>query len=198
MARADVIVLGAGIVGTSIALHLAKRGLSVALIDRGRPGEGTSYGNTGIIEGNTVFPQAFPSNWMALLRIALKRAPEANYDLTFLPRVAPWLLAFRAASRPERLVETVELMRPLFARAIAEHEALAVEIGWRTLSAEKRLAQALSRRPFVRRAGARTRTRRATGHRQCTARRRGGARARTLAQSGVPPCRALDRRSERE
>ncbi len=127
MARADVIVLGAGIVGTSIALHLAKRGLSVALIDRGRPGEGTSYGNTGIIEGNTVFPQAFPSNWMALLRIALKRAPEANYDLTFLPRVAPWLLAFRAASRPERLVETVELMRPLFARAIAEHEALAVE-----------------------------------------------------------------------
>ena len=129
MARADVIVLGAGIVGTSIALHLAKRGLAVALVDRGRPGEGTSYGNTGIIEGNTIFPQAFPSNWMALLRIALKRAPEANYHLTFLPRVVPWLAAFRAASRPERMVETTELMRPLFARAIAEHEALAAESG---------------------------------------------------------------------
>ena len=34
MARVDAIVLGAGIVGTSIALHLAKRGLSVALVDR--------------------------------------------------------------------------------------------------------------------------------------------------------------------
>ena len=33
MARTDAIVLGAGIVGTSIALHLVKRGLSVALID---------------------------------------------------------------------------------------------------------------------------------------------------------------------
>jgi glycine/D-amino acid oxidase-like deaminating enzyme len=32
-------VLGAGIVGTSIALHLAKRGLSVALIDRAGVGE---------------------------------------------------------------------------------------------------------------------------------------------------------------
>ena len=129
MARADVMVLGAGIVGTSIALHLAKRALSVALVDRAGPGEGTSYGNTGIIEGNTIFPQAFPSNWMALLRIALKRAPEANYHLTFLPKVAPWLLAFREASRPERLLATAELMRPLFARAVAEHEALAAEAG---------------------------------------------------------------------
>jgi len=129
VARTDVIVLGAGIVGTSIALHLAKRGLAVALVDRGKPGEGTSYGNTGIIEGNTIFPQVFPSNWMALLRIALKRAPEANYHLTFLPRVAPWLAAFHAASRPERLVETAELMRPLFARAIAEHDVLAGESG---------------------------------------------------------------------
>jgi D-amino-acid dehydrogenase len=129
VARADVIVLGAGIVGTSIALHLAKRGLSVALVDRGKPGEGTSYGNTGIIEGNTIFPQAFPSNWTTLIRIALKRAPEANYHLTFLPRVAPWLLAFRAASRPQRLIETAELMRPLFARAVAEHEMLSAEAG---------------------------------------------------------------------
>ncbi|MFZ1152913.1 MAG: FAD-dependent oxidoreductase, partial [Xanthobacteraceae bacterium] len=53
MARTDVIVLGAGIVGTSIAVHLAKRGLAVALIDRGGAGEGTSYGNAGVIEGNT-------------------------------------------------------------------------------------------------------------------------------------------------
>jgi D-amino-acid dehydrogenase len=129
VARADVIVLGAGIVGTSIALHLVKRGLSVALIDRGGAGEGTSYGNTGIIEGNTIFPQAFPSNWGALLRIALKRAPEANYHLRFLPKVAPWLMAFRAASRPERLLETAQLMRPLFAHAVAEHETLAAEAG---------------------------------------------------------------------
>ncbi len=63
MARTDVIVLGAGIVGTSVAVHLAKRGVSVALVDRGGAGEGTSYGNAGIIEGNTIFPAAFPSDW---------------------------------------------------------------------------------------------------------------------------------------
>ena len=129
MARADVIVLGAGIVGTSVAVHLVKRGLSVALVDRGGAGEGTSYGNTGIIEGNTLFPAAFPAHAAELLRVALKRSPSANYHLTFLPRIAPWLVAFRAASAPARLVETAQLMRPLFARAVAEHEALAAESG---------------------------------------------------------------------
>jgi D-amino-acid dehydrogenase len=127
MARTDAIVLGAGIVGVATALHLAKRGLAVALIDRRGPGEETSYGNTGIIEGNTVFPPVFPRKLEALARVALKRAPEANYHLAFLPKIAPWLMAFRAASQPERLAETARVMRPLFRRAVAEHEALMAE-----------------------------------------------------------------------
>jgi D-amino-acid dehydrogenase len=127
MARTDAIVLGAGIVGVATALHLAKRGLAVALIDRRGPGEETSYGNTGIIEGNTVFPPAFPRSFARLADIAFKRAPEANYHLGFLPRIAPWLMAFRAASRPERLPETARMMRPLFRRAVAEHEELMAE-----------------------------------------------------------------------
>ncbi len=122
-------MLGAGIVGTSIAVHLARRGLSVVLIDRRGPGEGTSYGNAGVIEGNTIFPPAFPADWAALVRIALKRSPVVNYHAAHLLRIAPWLAAFRAASRPARLVETARLMRPLFARAVAEHEVLVAEAG---------------------------------------------------------------------
>jgi D-lysine oxidase len=127
MARTDAIVLGAGIVGTSIALHLAKRGLSVALVERAGVGEQTSYGNSGVIEGSTMLPPAFPANFAALLRVALKRASEANYHVRFLPRIAPWLLAFRAASQPQRIVETARLNRPLFAAAMAEHEVLMAE-----------------------------------------------------------------------
>jgi D-amino-acid dehydrogenase len=129
MARIDAVVLGAGIVGTSIALHLAKRGLAVALLDRRGPGEETSYGNAGIIEGNNLFPPAFPSDFAALLRVALKCATEADYHLTFLPHVAPWLLAYRANSAPQRMVETARVTRAMFARAIPEHEALLAEAG---------------------------------------------------------------------
>ena len=38
--------------------------------------------------------------------VALKRATEANYHLTFLPRIMPWLIAFRAASQPEQASPT--------------------------------------------------------------------------------------------
>ena len=125
MARTDVIVLGAGIVGTSAALQLAKRGVAVALVDKRGPGEETSYGNTGILGGSGAFPVAFPDRISDLIRIAFKRAPEANYYLSFLPKVAPWLLAFRAASRPQRLIETARRRHPLMSRAGAEHELLA-------------------------------------------------------------------------
>jgi D-amino-acid dehydrogenase len=154
MARTDAIVLGAGIVGTSIALHLVKRGLSVALVDRAGVGEATSYGNSGVIEGSTILPPAFPSSFGALLRVALKRASEANYHLTFLPQVTPWLLAFRAASAPERLAETARLNRPLFAQALAEHETLMEEAdaarylrktGWLKLYRGERAFAALRR-----------------------------------------------------
>jgi D-amino-acid dehydrogenase len=127
MARSDVIVLGAGIVGVSAALHLVKRGVGVTLIDRRAPGEETSYGNAGVIEGNTLFPHPFPAGVAALLRVALKQATEANYHLSFLPQVAPWLLAYRANSTTERRTAFAHAMRPLFARALAEHEALMVE-----------------------------------------------------------------------
>ena len=124
MARTDAIVLGAGIVGTSIALHLAKRGLAVALVDRRGPGEETSYGNAGVIEGNTLFPHAFPSGFRSLMQIALKQAPEANYHLSFLPRIAPWLLAYRKNTQIEGSLSFAEDMRPLFSRAVSEHEAI--------------------------------------------------------------------------
>lgn len=127
MARVDAIVLGAGVVGVSAALHLIKRGLSVALIDRRHPGEETSFGNAGVIGGAGVYPTPFPRDLMTVLRVALKIAPEANYHLSALPRVAPWLWAYFRNSSPARLEATARALRPLMANAVAEHEALMAE-----------------------------------------------------------------------
>ena len=128
MARTDAIVLGAGIVGASIALHLVKRGLCGGA---GRRGAGRRHVLRQCRHHRRQhgFSASFPGELSTLLRVALKRAPEANYHLSFLPQVAPWLLAFRAWSTPERLVETAQVMRPFFARAVAEHEALMAESG---------------------------------------------------------------------
>jgi D-amino-acid dehydrogenase len=53
--RADAIVLGAGIIGICVALHLQKRGRSVALVDRRGGAEETSFGNAGLIQREGVY-----------------------------------------------------------------------------------------------------------------------------------------------
>jgi len=58
--QADVVVLGAGMVGVSVAVHLQKRGRQVVMIDRRHPGEETSYGNGGLVQREAVFPHPFP------------------------------------------------------------------------------------------------------------------------------------------
>jgi len=129
MARTDAIVLGAGIVGTSVALHLVKRGLSVALVDKRGPGEETSYGNTGVIVGASVFPTAFPRSLKKIIQVALKRAPEANYHWRDLLKVAPWLISYYGFSSEEKLKDSAVKLRPLMSRSVAEHKALLEESG---------------------------------------------------------------------
>lgn len=129
MARCDVVVLGAGIVGVSVALHLQGQGISVVLMDHAAPGEGTSFGNAGVIEGSALLPVAFPQDPMTLLRHALKRAPESNYHLSDLPGLAPWLWDYFRHSSPQALAATARDLRPLMSRARAEHHALAAPAG---------------------------------------------------------------------
>ncbi len=126
---ADVIVLGAGIVGVSTALHLVKRGRSVVLVDRRGPGEETSYGNTGIIQREGVVPYPFPRNIGLMAQYALNLRPEANLHWRALPQIAPWLYRYWRASTPQMLAATSRAARPLIERCIAEHEALMAESG---------------------------------------------------------------------
>ena len=78
MKNTDVIVLGAGIVGVSVALHWP-RASAVTLVDRRGPGEETSYGNAGLIERASVIPYAFPRDLRSLLRYALNNRPDVRY-----------------------------------------------------------------------------------------------------------------------
>ncbi|KVC62925.1 amino acid dehydrogenase [Burkholderia ubonensis] len=120
----DVIVLGAGIVGVSAALHLQDRGLRVALVDRRAPGEETSHGNAGLIERSSVVPYAFPRNFGTLLRYLRNRSVDLYWDYKALPAYAGWLARFWRESSPERLAAAARDMLPLVAASVAEHDAL--------------------------------------------------------------------------
>jgi len=125
----DVVVLGAGMVGVSAALHLQQRGRSVVLIDRRGPGEETSYGNAGLIQREGVVPYPFPRDVLLLARYAFNLLPEANLHWSALPSIAPWLFRYWRASTPEEVAKTARGARPLVERCIVEHEALMGEAG---------------------------------------------------------------------
>ena len=81
----DVLVLGAGVVGLSLALKLQERGREVVLVDRAQAGAATSFGNAGLIERSTVFPYAFPRDFKTLLAYALGRRTATHYHWRSLP-----------------------------------------------------------------------------------------------------------------
>jgi D-amino-acid dehydrogenase len=124
MMQADAVVLGAGMVGVSAALHLQQRGRAVVLVDRRGPGEETSYGNAGIIQREGVVPYPFPRDLRLIGRYAFNLLPEAHLHWSALPRIAPWLFRYWRASTPEEVAKTARGARPLVERCIVEHEAL--------------------------------------------------------------------------
>jgi len=126
--KADVLVLGAGMVGVGAALHLQKRGRDVVLIDRHElAGEETSYGNGGLIECASVFPYMFPRDAGQILRYALLRAPQVRYHVSDLPVFLPWLVRYFLASSPQRALHSAMAELPLIRRSLIEHEALIEE-----------------------------------------------------------------------
>lgn len=124
--RHDVLVLGAGIIGVSTALHLQRRGLRVCLVDREEPGSpaAASYGNAGLIERASVVPYAFPRAPLTLLRYALNGQPEVRYDWRALPGMARWLWAYWQQSAAVPLAAAARDMLPLIERSVEEHTAL--------------------------------------------------------------------------
>ncbi len=125
----SVIVLGAGMVGVCVALHLRRRGCNVVLVDRRGPGEGTSFGNAGLIQREAVYPHAFPRALAELRRIARNRAIDVAYHPLALPRVAPPLLRYWWNSHPERYLRAVLGHSRLIATCLDEHMALAEAAG---------------------------------------------------------------------
>ncbi|HEV7718076.1 MAG TPA: FAD-binding oxidoreductase [Arsenicitalea sp.] len=129
----DVIVLGAGIIGVCVAIHLQRRGRNVLLVDSNAPGRGTSFGNAGLIQREGVRPHTFPREFQTLLRIALKGGLDARYALSALPGYAPLLAQYWWHSAPSRYRQIVADYAPLISHSLSEHADLVAAAGAESL-----------------------------------------------------------------
>jgi len=150
----DVLVLGAGMVGVSCALHLQAKGRSVALFDRQAAGLETSFGNAGIIQREAVRPYAFPRALSVIAGAATNRRFDVRYHASALPRVAGPLLRYfnHSAATPYQKISAD--YASMIALSIESHdeliraaqaESLVKKQGWLMLMrSEKNLAAAFA------------------------------------------------------
>jgi D-amino-acid dehydrogenase len=101
----------------------------VVLADRRAPGEGTSFGNAGLIQREAVFPHRFPRHLADLFRYAKNKSTDAYYHPAFLPRLAAPLLRYWYHSEPGRYLAMARSYAPLILASLDDHIDLAIRAG---------------------------------------------------------------------
>lgn len=127
--QSRTLVIGAGIIGTSIAHELQKRGRSVTLIDRDAPGRGASFGNMASIAVTEFMPASRPAVWRQIPGWLMDPEGPIRVRPSYMPKLAPWFLRFLAASRPAKLRQLEAQGAALCRRALGDTRALLAEIG---------------------------------------------------------------------
>lgn len=123
---ADVVVIGAGAVGASIAYESARRGASVLVLDEGLDvGNGCSYANAGLVAPSHVEPLTTPANVAAGMRHMLR--PDGPFHVHPSLRLAPWFARFAAASGPKRARRLTARMNELAMHSLRMHEQYAAD-----------------------------------------------------------------------
>ena len=107
--KAEVVVLGAGIVGVSTAYAARERGMSVVLVDRREPGSETSYGNAGIISSGSIAPLNNPSLWKALPKYLTNRHAALRWNPVWAIQNAGWVARFLADSAASQRGSPLEM-----------------------------------------------------------------------------------------
>jgi D-amino-acid dehydrogenase len=120
-----IAVIGAGIVGVSTALWAQRDGHEVILIDRLGPGEGTSYGNGGVLASCGILPVTGPGLIWKAPRMALDPNQPLFLKWGYLPRLAPWLLRYLSHANAGDTRRITSALAGVVMDSLAEHQALA-------------------------------------------------------------------------
>src|SRR3954463_11819221 len=119
-----VVIVGGGVVGTSIALELARRHFEVVVLERNETvGGGASSGSAGYFCPSHGAPLATP----VALRDGMKWLFKSGSPLRIKPRpaIVPWLARLAASCTSGPTQRGTELLRSLAVESLDLHASLA-------------------------------------------------------------------------
>jgi D-amino-acid dehydrogenase len=121
---ADVVIVGAGIVGIACAAMLAEAGRRVLVVDRTGVCEETSSGNAAALAFSDILPLAHKGMMREVPRWLADPLGPLSIPPAYLPKLAPWLRRFWQAARPSMRARALAAQASLMRLAESEWRGL--------------------------------------------------------------------------
>ncbi len=109
----DILVIGGGVIGLSIAYYLSKKGASVTVVEKSEIGAGSSRGNAGWLVPSYSIPPASPHSVRSGLKWMLNPNSPFHIKPRFDPELASWLWKFVSASKEPKMLRAIPILRDL-------------------------------------------------------------------------------------
>jgi D-amino-acid dehydrogenase len=126
--KPDVIVIGAGIIGISIALKLQLEGKQVLVLDRKGIASETSAGNAGAFAFSDVIPLATPGIMRKAPKWLIDPLGPLSVCPTYALKILPWMFQFWRASWKDKYQAALNAQTELMnlSKAALERQIIAV------------------------------------------------------------------------
>lgn len=124
-----VIVVGAGVVGLSVALAAQARGLDVTVIDREGPAAGASTGNAGAFAFTDILPLASPRIMRQAPKWLLDPLGPLSVPPSYALKITPWMWRFWRACSPARVAASTTAQTALMDLSRSELEPFLTATG---------------------------------------------------------------------
>ena len=121
---APIVVIGAGICGVSTAIWLQRSGHQVLLLDKGSPGMGASYGNSGLLAAWSVDPVSSPQLWRDAPKYLLDPNGPLFLKWASIPSLLPWLRQFMSHANDTSTRRIIGHLSPLLYDSVEQHKSL--------------------------------------------------------------------------
>ncbi len=123
--ESNILVVGAGIAGVSTALWLQRYGKKVTLVDRSEPGEGTSFGNAGVLASCSITPVTSPKMIPKIPGYLMN--PEFPLYVIWkkLPILAPFLIRYLLNANDKDTRRIARGLTQIVTDSVVQHKDLA-------------------------------------------------------------------------
>ena len=123
--KADVVIIGGGVIGLSIAYYIVSEGASVVLLEQNRIPSGSSYGNAGLIVPSRSQPLPAPKIVEKGFRLLFNPSGSFSIRLRPDPEMFRWLWTFYRSCNEKHFLRAVDILNQLSRKSLLLHDEMA-------------------------------------------------------------------------